>query len=185
MVIYWVVDGVSSKRVAAPAGKTAVVFMNLWENAAWVVGPPAKFSVHALNPLADPFMKEPSVAKFKPAPQGYTTPSGQPWPPIDTHAKVDANPLDKRPVDEARVQQVLDMMVLLSQSTTAAEMTQLLRLHGDLVGWTGSVTETSVRAQLVVLRERGWVNPGYSGRQELNCAAPDTRKNLIWVYTTV
>ena len=66
---------------------TAVVFMNLWENAAWVEGPPAKFSVHALNPLADPFMKEPSVAKFKPAPQGYTTPSGQPWPPIDTHAK--------------------------------------------------------------------------------------------------
>lgn len=159
--------------------------MNLWENAAWVVGPPAKFSVHVLNPLADPFMKEPSVAKFKPAPQGYTTPSGQPWPPIDTHAKVDANPLDKRPVDEARVQQVLDMMVLLSQSTTAAEMTQLLRLHGDLVGWTGSVTETSVRAQLVVLRERGWVNPGYSGRQELNCAAPAYRENAVRIYTTV
>ena len=100
------------QRVAASAGKTAVVSLNLWENAAWVVGPPAKVSVHVLNPLADPFVKEPSVAKFKRAPQGYTTPSGQPWPPTDKPAKVEANPLDKLPVDEARVQQVLDMMVL-------------------------------------------------------------------------
>ena len=153
--------------------------MNLWENAAWIVGLPVKFSVNVLIPLNDPLIKEPSVAKFKPAPQGYTTPSGQPWPPTDKPAKVDDNPLVKLPVDEARVQQVLDMMVLLSQSTTAAEMTQLLRLHGDLVGWTGSVTETSVRAQLVVLRERGWVHPGYSGLKEFNFPAPAYRDNAV------
>ena len=40
-----VVAEVSSKRVALPAGKTDVVSLNLWENADWVVGPPAKFSV--------------------------------------------------------------------------------------------------------------------------------------------
>jgi hypothetical protein len=47
------------------------------------------------------------------------------------------------------------------------------------------VTETSVRAQLVVLRERGWVHPGYSGRQELNFASPAYRENAVRIYTTV
>ena len=130
------------------------------------------------------------MAKPKPKSSGlsFTTPSGQPWP----HGAISTADLTTRQqavatlaVDEARVQKLLDMMVLMAQSTTAAEMTEVLKLHGDLVGWPTPINEASVRAHLVVLRERGLLMPGYSGRQELSPTAPGYRESLVRAYSTV
>ncbi|WP_396267768.1 SNF2-related protein [Ideonella sp.] len=130
------------------------------------------------------------MAKPKPKSSGlsFTTPSGQPWP----HGAISTADLTTRQqavatlaVDEARVQKLLDMMVLMAQSTTAAEMTEVLKQHGDLVDWPTPVTEANVRAHLVVLRERGLLMPGYSGRQELSPTAPGYRESLVRAYSTV
>ncbi|TDM06117.1 MAG: hypothetical protein C4K60_15820 [Ideonella sp. MAG2] len=130
--------------------------------------------------------KEPSVAKFKPSGLSYITPSGQPWSGPSGSAKVSNKPVQpKPPLDEGRVQQVLDMMLLLSQSTTTAEMAEVMRQHGSLVGWQGTANEATVRPALAALRERELVKPSLNGRQELNPAAQGYREALLRVYTSV
>ena len=118
----------------------------------------------------------------------FSTPSGQLWPhgsgsTSDPTARQEA--VATLRVDEERVQKLLDMMVLMAQSTTTAEMTAVLKQHGDLVDWPTPVNEASVRAHLVVLRERGLLMPGHSGRQELNPTAPGYRECIVRAYSTV
>ena len=97
----------------------------------------------------------------------------------------DAEPAGLTPADEERLQKLLVLVALLGQETSVAELTKIVRQHGGLVQWQGSVNDATVRAMANQLRQRGLLSFNHAMRTQLHTDSARRREVLLAAYKAV
>jgi superfamily II DNA or RNA helicase len=127
------------------------------------------------------------VQKNKPSGLYEPTLIKQVWTRIQSEIEwpADAESAGLTPADEERLQKLLVLVALLGQETSVAELTEVVRQHGGLVQWQGSVNDATVRAMANQLRQRGLLSFNHAMRTQLHTDSARRRELLLAAYRAV
>ncbi len=122
-------------------------------------------------------------------PSGLYEPSHikQVWARIQSELEMSGNAVSAAltPTDEARLQKLLVLVALLGQDSSVAELTEMVRQHGGLVQWQGSVNDATVRAMANQLRQRGLLSFNHAMRTQLHTDSARRHDVLLAAYSAV